>query len=351
MSDIQNLLEKLSNAHGVSGREGSVQKILEDELKPYVDEINIDKLGNVIATKRGEGPSIMVAAHMDEIGLMAKYVDEKGFVKFVTIGGWFDQTLLNQRVVLHTDSGPVIGVIGSKPPHVMTPEDRKRPIKVKDMFVDVGCKDQDEVKALGIGPGTPITVDRTFATLAGDQVTGKALDNRAGVAIMIEALKRSKTKSTIYAVGTVQEEVGLKGAKISAFGLDPDLAIATDTTIPGDHPGIEKTDSALEIGKGAVITIADASGRGLIATTKVIDWLVKTAEARNIDFQLDVSGGGTTDATAIQLTKAGIPTGLISIATRYIHSPVEVLSTKDLDACAELIARATETAAKYYKKM
>ena len=350
MSEIQRLLERLSNAHGISGREGSIQEIVREEIGPYVDEIRVDNLGNLVATKNGERPSVMIAAHMDEIGLMTKYVDEKGFMRFVTIGGWFDQTLLNQRVIIHADSGPIYGVIGSKPPHVMKPDDRKKPVEIKDMFVDAGCKDQEEAKALGIKPGTPMSIDRTFAKLAGDRATGKAFDNRAGVVIMIEALKRTKTKSQIYAVGTVQEEVGLKGAKTSAFDLRPDVALATDVTIPGDHPGIEKKDSALEIGKGPVITIADASGRGIIATEKVVDWLAETAQEFEIEVQMDVSGGGTTDATAIQLTREGIHTGVISIATRYIHSPVEVLSLKDVEACAELIARALETAPRFFKK-
>jgi endoglucanase len=167
--------------------------------------------------------------------------------------------------------------------------------------------------------------------------------------MMIEALKRTKSKSTIYCVGTVQEEVGLKGAKTSAYGLNPDLAIASDVTIPGDHPGIEKKDSPLEMGKGPVVTVADASGRGIIVTPQVISWLVETAEEFGIDIQLDVADGGTTDGTAIHLTRSGIPTGVLSVATRYIHSPVEVLSLTDIDKGAELMARAMETAPKYFK--
>ncbi|UEC41764.1 MAG: Tetrahedral aminopeptidase [Methanothrix sp.] len=349
MSEIERLLERLSNAHGVSGREGSIQDLIREEIAPYVDDMRTDSLGNLVATRKGERPSVMIAAHVDEIGLMAKYVDEKGFLRFVTIGGWFDQTLLNQRVVVHADSGPIYGVIGSKPPHVMKPDDRKKPIEINDMFVDVGCADQDEAKALGIKAGTPISIDRTFAKLAGDRVTGKAFDNRAGVVVMIEALKRTRSKSTIYAVGTVQEEVGLKGARTSAFGLSPDVALATDVTIPGDHPGIDKKDSSLEIGKGPVIIIADASGRGIITTEKVVSWLAETAEEFEIPVQMEVSGGGTTDATAIQLTREGIHTGVISVATRYIHSPVEVLSIKDVDASAELIARALETVPRHFK--
>ena len=348
MSDIKSLLEKLSNAHGISGWEGSIQQIVREEIAPYVDEVRLDKLGNLIATKKGVAPSIMIEAHADEIGLMIKHVDEKGFLRFIRIGGWFDQTLLNQRVIIHTRSGPITGVIGCKPPHVMKDEDRKKVIEAKDMFIDIGCISQKEVEDLGILPGTPVSIDRTFASLQGDRVTGKAFDNRAGLIIMIEALKRAKSKSTIYAVATVQEEVGLKGARVAAYDLNPDVAIAADVTIPGDHPGIEKKDAPIEMGKGPVVVVADASGRGIIATPQVIEWLAGTAREYEIPIQLEASDGGTTDATAIYLTKSGIPTGVISVATRYILSPVEVLCISDIDKAAELMARGLETAGRYF---
>jgi endoglucanase len=231
----------------------------------------------------------------------------------------------------------------------MKEEDRKKVIEATDMFIDVGCQNDKEARELGIVPGLPITIDRSFASLKGDRVTGKAFDNRAGIVMMIEAMRRTKSKSTIYCVGTVQEEVGLKGAKTSAYGLNPDLAIASDVTIPGDHPGIEKKDSPLEMGKGPVVTIADASGRGIIVNPQVVSWLVETAKEFGIDIQLDVAEGGTTDGTAIHLTRSGIPTGVLSVATRYIHSPVEVLSLSDIDKGAELMAKAMETAPKYFK--
>jgi putative aminopeptidase FrvX len=342
-------LEKLSNAHGISGREGYIQEIFKEELEGMVDDIRTDVLGNIIATKKGIRPSIMIEAHMDEIGMMVKYVDEKGFIRFIRIGGWFDQTLLNQRVILYTKTGPIHGVIGSKPPHVMKDEERKKMIEAKDMFIDIGAKNNKEVTDLGIMPGTPIAIDRTFVPLLGDRVTGKAFDNRAGVVMILEALKRTESKSTIYVVGTVQEEVGLKGAKTCAYDLNPDIALVSDVTIPGDHPGIEMRDSPLEMSKGPVVTVADASGRGLIANEDVVEWLTQTANEFGIDIQLDAAEGGTTDATAIQLTRSGIPTGVISVATRYIHSPVEVLSLSDIDKGAELIARALETAPRYFK--
>jgi putative aminopeptidase FrvX len=348
MSDIKNLLEKLSNAHGISGWEGSIQEIVKEEIAPYVDEVRIDKLGNLIAIRKGEKPSVMIEAHADEIGLMVKQVDEKGFLRFIRIGGWFDQTLLNQRVIIHTRSGPVTGVIGCKPPHVMRDDERKKVVEGKDMFIDIGCTSDKEAEALGILPGTPVSIDRSFAVLQGDRVTGKAFDNRAGLVAMIEALKRTKTKSAIYAVATVQEEVGLKGAKVAAYGLDPDVAIASDVTVPGDHPGIEKKDAPIEMGKGPVVVVADASGRGIMATPQVIEWMAGTAHEFGIPIQMEASDGGTTDATSIYLTKSGIPTGVISVATRYIHSPVEVLSLSDVEKSAELMARCMETAGRYF---
>ncbi len=348
MSDIKSLLEKLSNAHGISGWEGSIQQIVKEEIEPYVDEVRLDKLGNLIATKKGAAPSVMIEAHADEIGLMVKHIDEKGFLRFIRIGGWFDQTLLNQRVIIHTRSGPVIGVIGCKPPHVMKEDERKKIVEGKDMFIDIGCENDKDVETLGIRPGTPVSIDRKFAVLQGDQVTGKAFDNRAGLVAMIEALKRTKSKSTIYAVATVQEETGLKGAKVAAYGLDPDVAITADVTIPGDHPGIDKKDAPIEMGKGPVMVIADASGRGIMATPQVVEWIAGTAHEFAIPIQLEASDGGTTNATSIYLTKCGVPTGVISVATRYIHTPVEVLSLNDVESAAELMARCMETVERYF---
>jgi endoglucanase len=233
----------------------------------------------------------------------------------------------------------------------MKEADRKKPVDSKDMFVDVGASSADNAADMGIEVGTAISIDRNFTLLANDRITGKALDNRAGVALLIEAMKRiSKIdiKSTVHAVFTVQEEVGLKGARTSAFGLNPDVAIALDVCVAGDHPGITKTESAMVVGKGAVITVMDAGGRGVITHPSVLKWLRETADENKIPYQLDVSDGGTTDATAISLTREGIPSGVLSMATRYIHSPVEVLSLDDMKACADLIVHAVGTAEKWF---
>jgi len=349
MGEMRELLKKLAEAHGVSGYEGEIREIVEAEIKPYVDEIRTDGLGNLIATRKGKKPSVMIAAHLDEIGLMVKLIEDKGFLRFSTIGGWFDQTLLNQRVVLHSACGvKVYGVIGSKPPHKMKKDEREKAIKSEDMFIDVGACDQEDVEQMGISIGTPVTVDRHFVDLKNERFSCKAFDNRSGVAIMVEALKRANTDFEVYAVGTVQEEVGLKGARTAAFELNPDVALAIDTDIAGGHPGIEKKDTTVEMDKGPVITVSDASGRGIITPPSVLKWLKETATKHNIDYQLSVSEGGTTDATSIHLTRSGIPTGVIGVPTRYIHSPVELLSLKDLDKCAELAARAVEGVGDYF---
>lgn len=337
---VKKLLEMLSNAHGVSGREGNVYDLIERELRPHADRIERDTMGNLIALKKGGPFSFMLAAHMDEIGMMVKYVDEKGFIRFVPLGGWYAPTLYNQRVVLHGSKGEVYGVIGGKPPHVMDEEERKKPVKIEEMFIDIGAKDPMEAKEFGIDVGTPVTLDRSLCSLAGTKVTGKAFDNRVGVAVLISVMQRLETEHTVYAVCTVQEEVGLKGARTSAFALEPSCAVALDVTIPGDHPGIEKKHSAIEMGKGPSITIIDSAGRGLISDQGMIEWLKQTAENNGIPIQLEVGSGGTTDATAIHLTKAGIPSITLSIPARYIHSPVEVVDLKDMELAAELLAKA-----------
>lgn len=348
---MEKLITRLSNAHGISGSEGNVRAILEEELRTCTDEMYLDKMGNLIAIKKGEGPSVMLAAHMDEIGLMVKYIDDKGFLWFVKIGGWFDAALHSQRVCVHTTKGPIPGVIGSKPPHVMKDSDRNKPLNADDMFIDVGAKDKEDAMNMGILVGTPVSMDREVKRLANGKLTGKAFDNRAGCAIMCDVMQKiSKMdiKATVYAVGTVQEEVGLKGARTSAFGLDPDIAIAIDTTIPGDHPGIDKKDSVLELGKGPALTIVDAAGRGIISAPQVVKWLKETAKDNDIPYQLKVGDGGTTDATAIHLTKEGIPSAVLSVAARYIHSPVELIDLADLDHCSNLVVKALLCVDRYF---
>jgi len=351
LPSVKKLLMKLCNAHGISGYEDGIRQIIREELENYVDEIRIDALGNIIAIKDGDSPPIMLAAHMDEIGLMVKSIDSKGFIRFVKFGGWYDSTLLNSRVVLHGEKGDVYGVIGSKPPHLMKEEEKKKAIKAEDMFIDIGARSKEEVEKAGIKVGTTITLDMEMKELLNNRITGKALDDRVGIAMMIEALKRTRSNATIYAVGTAQEEVGLKGARTSAFGLSPDMAIVCEVATAGDHPGIDEKNSNIKLDKGAVITIADASGRGLIAQPFMLRWLEKVAKKEKIKYQLEVSEGGTTDAAVIHITKEGIPSAVISVPTRYMHSGVEVISIEDLEAGINLIAKALENIDLLYNEM
>lgn len=267
LKEINFLLEKFTKAHGASGFENNIRDLLEMEIGPYIDTIRKDVIGNLIATNKGKGPSIMLAAHIDEIGLMIKYIDDDGFFCFVEIGRWFDQVLFSQRVMAHGNKGSIPGVIGSKPLHLMREDERNKPVKLEDLFIDIGAKNKGNAENLGIEIGTTATIDRQFISLANGVVTSKALDDRIRVVLLIEILKRlseNKIDANIYAVGTVQKEVGLKGAKTCTFGLAPSLALALDITSSGDYPDVSKIDSSLEIGKGPVITVADKAGRGLI---------------------------------------------------------------------------------------
>lgn len=350
---INSLLEEFSNEYGISGYEKNVRELLKKKIKPYVDEIRVDNMGNLIATKKGKGPRVMIAAHMDEIGFMVKYVDDQGYIYFSRSGGWFDQTLLNQRVIIHTVKGDLYGVIGSKVPHVMKAEERQKVVEIRTMYIDIGAADKKDVEKAGIEIGDTITIDRKYQRLMNNFVSGKALDDRTGIAALVETariLAKQKVKAEVVYVGTVQEEIGLKGARTAAHGVDPDVALAIDTTIPGDHPGIDKVSSVLELGKGPVITVSDAEGAGIVVDEKTLSWLKTTSKENKIAYQLSISEGGMTDAAIINLTRDGIPSGGVSIATRYLHSPVEVAHLGDIYDCALLTAEAIKTAHKYFGK-
>lgn len=337
------LMKELSTTPGISGFEEKIADIIKRELKDCTDSIEEDEMGNVIATKKGKknAPTVMLASHMDEIGLMVKYIDDEGYLRFSKIGGINDQMLMNQSVTIHTANGDIVGVLGSKPPHVTKPEEKDKVVKSEDMFIDIGAKDKEDAEKM-VQVGDPITFNALFEDFPNDLIMGKALDNRVGCYVMMEVLKRVKSKATIYGVGTVQEEVGLKGAKTSAFKLNPDIAIALDTTLSGDHPGIKKEEAPAVIGKGPAIVLVDASGRGIITNKKVKDMLIKAGDSYEIDYQLEVSDGGTTDGTAIHLTREGIPTGVLSVPTRYIHTPVSVCSRKDIESTIDLIVKALD---------
>jgi endoglucanase len=334
------LMEKLSTANGISGFEGQIVNIIKEELLAHVDEIQDDLMGNVIAIKKGEkeGRTVMLASHMDEIGLMVRYIDKKGFIRFSKIGGINDQMLLNQTVTIHGKNGDITGVIGSKPPHVMKATERKKIIEYDTMFIDIGAFSKKEAEKL-VSIGDSISFKSFYEKFPNNLIMGKALDNRIGCYIMIETLKRIDSKATVFGVGTVQEEVGLKGAKTSSFKINPDMAFALDVTISGDHPGIKPDEAPVDMGKGPAIILADASGRGILTPEKIKNILVSAAREEDIPYQLEVSEGGTTDASAIHLTKEGIPTGVLSVPTRYIHTTVSIASMEDVENTIKLLVK------------
>ena len=335
-------LEELSNACGVTGREEEARNLLIKLMKPYADEIEVDRLENVIAIKKGKKskPKIMLAAHMDEVGLMVKTVTKEGFLQFAKMGGIDDRILLAQKVLVHTQKGTLQGIVGSKPPHIQKEDERKKVVTYDKLFIDIGAENNQEAAKMGVKVGDPISFDVKYAKIGTDVVTGKAFDDRAGCAVMIETLKQlDSIECTVYAVGTVQEEVGLRGAATATFGVDPDIGIALDVTIAGDVPGVSDFDTSLKMGKGPVFTVADS---GLITNPKILRLLLDAAEESKIPCQLETGLPGATDAARMSLTRQGVPSGTVSIATRYIHSPVGMLSLKDVENSAKLTAAAIQ---------
>jgi putative aminopeptidase FrvX len=341
-------LEKLSNACGVTGREEEVRNLMIKLMKPYVDEIVVDKLENVIAIKKGKksSPKVMLAAHMDEVGLMVKTITKEGFIQFTKMGGIDDRILLAQKVMVYTSKGPLNGIIGSKPPHIQKEEERKKIVTYDELFVDIGAESREDANKKGAAVGDPIGFDVKYTPVGKDVVIGKAFDDRVGCAAMIETLKQlEKTDCTVCAVGTVQEEVGLRGAATAAFGVDPDVAIALDVTIAGDVPGVREFDTTVKMGKGPALTVTDS---GLITHPKVLRLLRDTAEETKIPYQLETGLMGSTDAARISLTRQGVPSGTVSIAARYIHSPVGMVSLKDAEDSAKLTAAAIRKIPNYF---
>jgi endoglucanase len=317
-------------------------------MTPYADEIQVDKLENVIAIKKGKAnsPRIMLAAHMDEVGLMVKTITKDGFLQFTKMGGIDDRILPAQKVIVYTKKGQFPGIIGSKPPHIQKEEERKKIITYDDLFIDIGAESKEDAANFGVSIGDVIVFDAKYTNLGKDAVIGKAFDNRAGCITMVETLKLlGQTDCTVCAVGTVQEEVGLRGAATAAFGVDPDLALALDVTIAGDVPGVREFDTTVKMGKGPALTISDS---GLITHPKVLRWLIDTAEEEKIPFQLESGLMGSTDAARISITRQGIPCGTISIPARYIHSPVGMLSLKDIETSSKLTAAAIQRITKNF---
>jgi putative aminopeptidase FrvX len=320
---VRQLIAKLTQAYGPSGHEVPVREIIRAEVEPLADEVFTDTLGNLIAVKRGtgQGKKVMLAAHMDEIGLIISYVDENGFLRAQPIGGIDLATLVGGRVQF---ADGAIGVIAPE----KREEFRKDPELAK-VYIDIGATSHDEAKDR---MGQAVSFVRPFSDL-GQRIVAKALDDRIGCAVLIETLRHlADSPHDVYFVFSVQEEVGLRGARTSAFGLEPEVGIAVDITIAADTPEAPKM--AMKLGHGPCIKVMDG---GMLSHPAIKNLLVETAEAENIPYQLEVLSGGTTDAAAIQLAHKGVPAGCVSIACRYFHTPSEMVDMKDVENAIKLL--------------
>ena len=337
------LLKELCEASGPPGFEDRIRSIYRREIEPLVDRIETDGLGNVIAIKEGRGESprkVMLAGHLDEIGFVVRFVDEKGFIRLHPLGGFDPKTLIAGRVSIRTRAdGDLPGVIGTKPIHIMTEAERKKLPKVEDLFVDVGL--EAEVARKRIQIGDPVTLRADFLEL-GDYYTAKSLDNRVSLYTLIEAVRRCQSHEVdIYAVATSQEEVGLRGAQTAAHRIAPDIGVAIDVTLACDVPGTKKDQHITDLRSGAAIKILDSS---FIASPKLVQHMRDLAESNSIPYQMEILPRGGTDAGGIQRAANAVPSITLSIPTRYLHSTVETIYGPDLEAVVDLLALFLETA-------
>jgi putative aminopeptidase FrvX len=334
-----NIIKTMTMAHGPSGFEENVREQIKEYLAGKA-EFTQDNLGSLICKKEGtsSSPKIMIAGHMDEIGFMVNSITKNGYVKFIPLGGWRDQVLLAQKVIIKTKNGDVTGIIGSVPPHVLSAKDKNKVVEKKDMFIDVGAKDRKEAQdIMGILPGDPIVPDSTFHVLGEKKIMAKAIDNRVGCCLfmnLIEELWGKVHNNTVYGVGTVQEEVGLRGAGTSAHIIKPDICLTIDVTIATDMPGLEKEEPEIKLGNGPVLTLADAT---VIGNRKLRNFVIDTAKGKNLPLQFNTMMGGGTDGGAIHKTGPGVPTVVLSIPTRYIHSHYSIFDYDDYETALQLL--------------
>lgn len=338
---MNKLLAELTRLIGPPGFEEDVVQYIYKKVKPIADEVRVDGIGNVIATKKGQGkgPSLLLSAHMDETGFIVKKIEQNGLIKFEKNGGHDDRILLAQKVRLRTETGIIQGVIGTISAHYAKYDDASRVRKHSELYIDVGARSQDEVKEMGIEVGTPVgwgtELDYIGQANGRQMLVGKAFDNRASCAILIqllEELQSTELTGDLHLVFSTQEEVGLRGAQVASFNTKPDIALAIDTTAVSDTPE-NVMDQSLFLGKGPGIKVMDFS---LIAHPWVRKRLIKVANENQIPYQLEVFPGIGTDGGALATSLGGIPTGVISIPTRYAHSPVEVIDPQDFQLCFEL---------------
>lgn len=334
---FQHMLQELTEAPGPSGHEAPVRTIMKRHLTPWADEIKTDRLGSLIARRGNAGPRVMLAGHLDEVGFMVTKITDEGYIKFQTLGGWWSQVLPAQKVEILTRKGNYIGVIGSKPPHLMKPEERKKGVSLDELFIDLGLESKEEAEERGISPGDPIVPYSPFHTMSNsNRWLAKAMDNRLGCAIVIEVLQQLAAKhmhqNQVYGVGTVMEEVGVRGARTSTAVIKPDVAFALDVGIAADTPGIGELPSNCKLGDGPALTLYDA---GHIAHAKFAEFAKDIAEREGISIQFEFIERGATDAAAIHMHDQGVPTLSLCIPARYIHSHTSIIDKRDVFQCID----------------
>ncbi|TRX52037.1 M42 family metallopeptidase [Fulvivirga sp. M361] len=339
MSVNVSLLKKICEAAGVPGYESEVRNLIIQEVEPLVDSLEIDNMGNVITMKKGQSSEkkAMVGAHMDEIGFIVTHVDDKGFVRFTTLGGFDPKTLTAQRVVIHGKKD-VLGVMGTKPIHVMTAEERTKMPKVKDFYIDLGMS-KEQVDDI-VSVGDPITRDRELVEM-GECVNCKSIDNRVSVFILIETLRELQTVPyDVYGVFTVQEEVGIRGANVAAHTINPDFGFGLDTTIAYDLPGAQPHEKVTSLGEGTAIKIMDAM---TICDYRMVDYMKKIADDNTIKWQPELLVAGGTDTAGIQrMGKNGSISGAVSIPTRHLHQVIEMAHKEDIENSIRLLKMCLE---------
>jgi putative aminopeptidase FrvX len=339
-----NLLKELSESFGPSGFEHETATIVKREARKHADDLTFDRLGSIVAKKKGtsDSPKVLLAGHMDEVGFVVTGIDEQtGFVTFNQLGGWFDQVLLGHRVTVMTKNGPVPGVISAKPPHLLTPEEREKVVKKDSMFIDVGANSRETTeREIGVRVGDPVAPWAPFITARGGKVAmGKAFDDRVGTFMGLEVLRRLKEDgiqhpNTVYFAGTVQEEVGLRGAATVGNMVEPDLAVALEVDISGDVPGIKRNEAPARMGYGPSIVTYDS---GMIPNQGLKSFIIDTAEKEKIPYQLSVVPGGSTDAARFHIARIGAPSIAIGVPTRHIHSHAAMLDLADIDSSIGLV--------------
>ncbi|MGC8228829.1 M42 family metallopeptidase [Pseudobacillus badius] len=337
--ETMDLFKTLTELPGAPGNEHDVRRFMRTQLEMYADEIIQDGLGSIFGVKKGadNDPVVMVAGHMDEVGFMVTQITDNGMIRFQPLGGWWGQVLLAQRVQIITDNGPVIGVISSVPPHLLNEEQRKKPMEIKNMLIDIGADDKEDAKSIGIKPGQSILPVSLFTPMANKKkILAKAWDNRYGCGLAIELLKELQGETVpnrLYAGATVQEEVGLRGAQTAAQMIQPDIFYALDASPANDASG-DKAEFG-QLGKGALLRIFD---RTMVTHRGIREFILDTAETHHIPYQYFVSQGGT-DAGRVHTSNEGVPSAVIGICSRYIHTHASIIHVDDYAAAKELLIR------------